>query len=193
MTRRRIDRPASAAVLALVGGALGLLAASRPWVHAVVIDPVLGRTAVSASGRQAAAVVPAVALVALAGGIALLLARTIGRLVAGLLLVVAGAAQVAAAVGILRSPRPSVEEIVGRAVGAVGSSDVRVTLTAWPWLSVASGALVAVAGVWTVLRARSWSEPTSRYDAPSARTEQAGTEDPPDTWDALSRGEDPTR
>jgi uncharacterized membrane protein (TIGR02234 family) len=189
----RLDRPASAAVLALLGGGLGLLAASRPWVHAVVLDPVLGRTAVTASGRQAAAVVPAVALVALAGGIALLLARTVGRLVTGLLLVVAGAAQVAATVGILRSPRPAVEELVGRAMGAVGASDVQVSLTGWPWLAVVSGVLVAAAGVWTVLRARSWSGPTSRYDAPSARADHTGTDDPPDTWDALSRGEDPTR
>ena len=193
MSGGRLDRPGPAALLALTGGALGLLAASRPWVHAVVLDPVLGRTAVTASGRQAAPVVPAVALVALAGGVALLLARTLGRRVAGLLLVLAGAAEIAAASSAVRSPEAGVSDLVARAVGAVGAADVRVTVTGWPWLAVASGVLVALAGVLTVLRARHWAVRASRYDAPAEVSAPVQDGEGPDTWDALSRGEDPTR
>ncbi|WP_426566927.1 Trp biosynthesis-associated membrane protein [Angustibacter sp. McL0619] len=198
MRAARLDGPGPAAVLAMVGGALGLLAASRPWVHAVVQDPVLGRTSVTASGRQAAAVVPAVALVALAGGVALLLARTLGRRVAGLLLVLAGAAQLAAALAVVRSPESGVSDVVARAVGAVGTTDVHVQVTGWPWLAVASGVLVAAAGALAVLRARHWEVRTTRYDPPGppgSPAEDPAPEDAaaPDTWDALSRGEDPTR
>jgi uncharacterized membrane protein (TIGR02234 family) len=194
----RLDGPGAAAVLALAGGALGLLSASRPWVHAVVQDPVLGRTTVTASGRQAAAVVPAVALVALAGGVALLLARTLGRRVAGIVLVLAGAAEVAATIGAIRSPKAGVSDLVARAVGAVGTTDVSVQVTGWPWLAVAGGVLVVLAGALAVLRARHWDVRSSRYEPPaeaSTGPEDGGAPEDgaPDTWDALSRGEDPTR
>jgi uncharacterized membrane protein (TIGR02234 family) len=196
----RWSGPAPAVVLSLLGAALGLLAASQAWVHATVDDPVLGHTTVTASGRQAAPVVPAVALVALAGGVALLLARTLGRRVAGLLLVLAGAAMAAAAVTVVRSPAGGVGDLVGRAVGTVGGADAVTRLTWWPWLAVAGGVACFAGGALAVVRARGWAASRSRYDAPGEQlVAETGPEtapaddDPGATWDALSRGEDPTR
>ena len=192
--------------------ALGLLAASRPWVHAASLDPVLGRTTVTASGREAAAVVPAVALVALAGGVALLLARTVGRRVAGLLLVVAGAAQVAATVGTLRSPAPA-HRRPGRP-GRRGGGDGAESRSRADRVALArrrrrragrrgrrpGGAGTARAavrydprpGTSRPERGRECRRDRRAPAADAARTRRPA-EDPPDTWDALSRGEDPTR
>ncbi len=201
---RRLTGPAAAVLLALLGAVLALLSASRPWVHAVVTDPVLGRTTVTASGRQAAAVVPAVALVALAGGVALLLSRVIGRRVTGVLLVLAGAAAAAASVSTVRSPDAGIADLVGRALATVGSTDAQVSVTAWPWVAVVGGALVVCAGTLAVVQARRWGTPRSRYESPVDPAHSAGVEvrpappagpgdDPGATWDALTRGEDPTR
>ncbi|HEX3004301.1 MAG TPA: Trp biosynthesis-associated membrane protein [Angustibacter sp.] len=200
--RSRLAGPASAVVPALVGAAVTLLATSRAWVHASVDDPVVGLVTVSASGRQAAPVVPAVALVALAGAAALLLARALGRRVAGTLLVLAGAAGVAASVSVLRTPESGVAELITKAVGVTGSTPTAVDVSAWPWLAVVGCALVAVGGAVAVLRAGRWSRPRSRYEAPADPTApevepdgpaSAEAADPGTTWDALSRGEDPTR
>lgn len=193
-----------------MGAGLSLLATSRPWVTARLDDAVLGPISVVASGRQAAALVPALALVALAGGVALLLARRTGRRAAGLLLVLAGAGTSSAAVSLLRSPQSGVRDLVGRAVGTVGAPDAATTLTGWPWLAVAGGVLVAAGGVLAVLRAGRWQGPRSRYDSPAPGTHPTSTAgpagaagaaaatdsptdpDPGAVWDALSRGEDPT-
>ncbi len=191
MAARRLSGPAAAVVPALLGAALTLLSTSRSWVHAAVDDPVIGHAAISASGRQAAPVVPAVALVALAGGVALLLARALGRRVAGLLLVLAGAAGVAATASLLRVPESGVAELVAKAVGVVGSTPTSTQVTSWPWVAVAGCALVALGGAVAVLRAGSWAGSRGRYEAPGAQEPQDA--DPGTTWDALSRGEDPTR
>ncbi|GAB3598800.1 hypothetical protein GCM10027446_29950 [Angustibacter peucedani] len=192
---RRLAGPGGAALLALLGAVLGLLSASRPWVHALVDDPVLGRTTVTASGRQAAPVVPAVALVALAGGVALLLARTLGRRVAGALLVLAGAAGAAATVSTVRSPSGGVADLVGRALGTVGTRDAQLDVTAWPWLALAGAVCVVLAGCLAVLRARVWAAPRTRFEAPVAGSVEAAEAAPAaaDPWDALTRGDDPTR
>ncbi|MGN6610507.1 MAG: Trp biosynthesis-associated membrane protein [Angustibacter sp.] len=207
--RARLTGPASAVVPAVVGAALTLLATSRGWVQAAVDDPVVGQVTVTASGRQAAPVVPAVALVALAGAAALLLARSLGRRVAGVLLVLAGAAGVAASVSVLRVPESGVAELVTRAVGVTGSTPTAVEVSAWPWLAVLGCALVVVAGAVAVLRAGRWGRPRPRYEAPAdaattaeapARADEPAPGQAPDqapdpgtAWDALSRGEDPTR
>lgn len=186
----------------VVGALLGFLAASRPWVEAFVPDPVAERT-LQASGRQAAGAVPAVALVALAGAVAVLSTRRLGQSVAGGLLVLAGAAAAATSVGVLRTPARAVEQVVTAATGRTRVTDVTASVTSWPWLGVASGALVALGGCLAVVRARSWAGLPARYDTGRQGHEPAGDNgaggsngaagDPGLAWDAMSRGEDPTR
>jgi uncharacterized membrane protein (TIGR02234 family) len=196
---RRLSGPAAAVLPTLLGAALTLLSSSRTWVEASLTDPVLGRTAIDATGRQAAAVVPAVALVALAGGVALLLARALGRRVAGVLLVVAGAMGAASTVTVLRVPGSGVTDLVTKAVGVVGSQPTATQVTWWPWLALVGCGLVCLGGAVAVLRAGGWARPRGRYDSPAVDTgperdsPERSDSDPGRTWDALSRGEDPTR
>ena len=140
--------------------------------------------------------VPAVALVALAGAVAVLTTRRIGQAVAGTLLVLAGAAAAASAIAVLRTPTSAVDQVVTAATGRTGVAGVTAVVTAWPWVGVASGVLIAIGGCLAVLRSRSWGGLSTRYDTPareSAVPESTVREDEPgQVWDALSRGEDPT-
>ena len=177
-------------VLVVVGAVLGFLAASRPWAQVLVPDPIADRT-LRVSGREAAGVVPAVALVALAGAVAVLTTRRIGQAVAGTLLVLAGAAAAASASAVLRTPASAVDQVVTSATGRTGVDGVTAAVTAWPWVGVASGVLIAIGGCVAVLRARTWGGLSARYDTP-ARESQVRDDEPGQVWDALSRGEDPT-
>jgi uncharacterized membrane protein (TIGR02234 family) len=250
LTPQRLRRERTAAVLlALVAGLLGLLSASRTWAAADVTDVLAGQLRLRLSGRQVAPVVPAVSVVLLAAGAAVLLARRLGRGVAGLVLVLAGALCAAAAVSAARTPGAAVAAEVARATGRSAGPQVAVTTTAWPWLAVAAGVLAVVAGALVVVGARRWSAPSQRFEVPAAASAEgasvsdmsaggtspsdaavgAGAQrvpsgpslpsgaagaapavdrpttpseprtstplgpEPADAWDALSRGEDPTR
>ena len=77
-------------VLVLAGAALGFVSASRPWVRVAVTDLAASGT-LRVTGRQAAGAVPAVALVALAGAVAVLTTRRV-QLGLGVVTVVTSAA-----------------------------------------------------------------------------------------------------
>jgi uncharacterized membrane protein (TIGR02234 family) len=105
----------------------------------------------------------------------------------------------------------------GRGATLYDYSDVNFTI--WPWVAVAGGGLILLVGVLTMIGGRAWSGPSRRYeraapvppDSPistdhadprhptgavvgqrSASPTGSATETPAATWDALSRGEDPT-
>jgi uncharacterized membrane protein (TIGR02234 family) len=149
-----------------VGAAVMLLAVSRTWVHAVVQDALAGRLSVDANGRQAAPVVAAVALVALAGAVAVLTLRTVGRFVAGLLLVLSGSAAAAAAIAVVREPSGALRSVVSGATGRSGDALPVAQQTAWPWVAAAGAVLVLLGGAVAVARARRWSGLSEKYDAP---------------------------
>lgn len=158
-----------AAAAAVVGAGVALLAASRGWFE------VTGRT--RPDSFSAAAVdhvtgsdrypwLTALALVALAGGGAVLATKGLVRTVVGGLLVVAGTGIVlAGALAVAREAEPL-----------------------WPIAAVLGGAAVFDAGWLTVQKGRSWTSMGARY-------ERATTVDdsPKSMWDELDHGRDPTQ
>ena len=75
---------------ALLAGGLVLLASGQTWVHATGLRS--GAVAeVTADGSDASGVIGAMAFVVLAAGLALTIARRVGRWVVAVLLVLAGA------------------------------------------------------------------------------------------------------
>jgi uncharacterized membrane protein (TIGR02234 family) len=101
----------------------------------------------------------------------------------------------------------------GDLASIVGDFTVRQTI--WPWAAIAGGAVVAAAGLLTLVRGWSWPGPAARFerDADAATNRRSagspsligppidplttGPTGMPDygtagAWDALSRGEDPT-
>jgi uncharacterized membrane protein (TIGR02234 family) len=183
-------------VLGVVGAALALLTATRPWLDVTVKDPLVGSGRLHPDGRDVAALVPAAALVALAAAVSAVTMRRVGRQVAGLLLVAAGGAIASAALSVINGPASAAEESVRQATGRTGGlAAVSAAPTGWPWVAVVAAVPIVLAGATTVVRGRGWSGLSARYDAPGDADDAGGPADPtePDVaWDALTRGEDPT-
>jgi uncharacterized membrane protein (TIGR02234 family) len=167
-----------AALLAGVGGVL-LLAAGGDWVTGTVDAP--SPLPAQDVGAGAPGSVRALALVVLAGVAALFATRRAGRLVVGALLLLAGVAAAAVAVGVLADP-----------LGALPDDASAAASTGRPLLALAGAVAAALAGALTVARGRSWPALGRRYEVPAARP-PAARDEPPALWEALDRGEDPTR
>ncbi|SDT02813.1 Trp biosynthesis-associated membrane protein [Actinopolymorpha singaporensis] len=180
--------------LVLAGAALVLWAAGRTWLAARWAIPDYPAVHTAVTGAQAAPLVRSAGFLGLAGVLALLATRGLGRQVAGGLVALAGAAAVASCATFWTRTGPVADAAVRRAIaGGAGSGGggggIRastVTVESWPWLAMAGAALVVAGGVLAVARGRRWPAMGSRYDAPAARR----TDDDP--WAALDRGEDPT-
>jgi Tryptophan-associated transmembrane protein (Trp_oprn_chp) len=165
-----------------LGAAVALLAATRTWT--VQETRQSAPPAVLRTPRTGSALEPwlaALALVALAGAGALLATWGRSRALVGVLLVLAGA-------GVL-------------AGGVRGLVAVAGVTAAWPVLAVAGALMICGGGGWAALRGRHWPAMGSRYERPGVPRTPA--EDRPQRggpsasdvamWDALDRGEDPTR
>jgi uncharacterized membrane protein (TIGR02234 family) len=175
-------------LLTVLGAVLVLFAVGRTWAT----GQVAGGLAVSASGSDVSGLPGALALVGLASAVAVFAVRGAGRMVVGVLVVAAGlGAAVASALGAADSG--TVDAMAAKRLALSGTAAEQVAHTAWPWLAVAGGLLLAAAGALTLLRGRGWPSMGTRYEAPTAgpgRKATAGT--PADLWKALDRGEDPT-
>ncbi|MEU4473056.1 Trp biosynthesis-associated membrane protein [Micromonospora sp. NPDC023888] len=178
---------AYAVLLCLVGAALALWAATRTWSVELTVRPApLPPVRDTRSGAALLPWLPALALVTLAGGGAVLATRGRLRQVLGALL---GVLALAVAAG------------GGYGLGVDGLAQRQ-----WPVLCLVGGLLAAVGGFWTAVRGGGWPAMGARYERPARTAGQAapaptGTPEPPgpmagrrttEAWDALDRGEDPT-
>ena len=175
-------------LLAVVGGALALGASSQAWqtVTAARARP-LADQAVAVSGRTLDGAGTALAVVALAGAVALLATRGRARRIVGGLLVLTGVALGWRSVlGLSAVAAGRARELVSAADSGVGVERVAVGVhPVWPLLSLASGLLIAGAGVLAVVTAAGWSTMSARYESPAPQTDAS-------LWNALDRGDDPT-
>ena len=103
-------------------------------------------------------------------------------------------------------PLDAVASAVTEATGLSGTDAVASLVqtidgTAWPWLTVVAGALVAVGGVLTLATAHTWRGAGRRYRTDADPTATAASGPRPhdasrdraiDSWDDLSHGDDPT-
>jgi hypothetical protein len=170
-----VIRGRTLAVVACAAGAgLALLAAGRTWAHVTVVRPApLPPLHQAKTGVALLPWLSALALVSLAGAGALLATRGLVRAAVGVLLVLSGLGLAAGA---------STRLVAGAAPG-------------WPLVTVLGGLTVAASGVLTVARGRAWPGLGARYER-SARPSGASSDAPrseAQLWDALDRGEDPTR
>lgn len=179
---------------AVLGAALVLLAAGRPWVHAVAVaEPV--RVPLSVKGASLSPVVPAAGLVCLAGAVGILAARGALRRVIGALIAVAGLGAVVATALAVAPGSAELSDRAGEAVGTASAAAAAVEHTAWPWPGMLGALIAAAAGLLTVVRGGMWPGMSSRYERPDVAATQAATpraQGALDQWRALDRGEDPT-
>ena len=181
-----------AVLLCVAGAGLALWAATRTWAVELTPRPTpLPPVREPATGADLLPWLPALALVALAGGGAVLATRGRLRRALGALIGLLGAAVAA-----------------GGAYGLVAAFDGELSRQ-WPALCLVGGVFAATGGLLTARRGQRWPAMGARYERPARRpasavsTEPDATGDPqaPDrvtgrrtteAWDALDRGEDPT-
>ncbi len=174
-------------LLGLAGAAAAAVAGTKDWARASG-DAAGAAVVATAKGSEAAPLVVALALVALAAwGVVLVLRGRARRVVA-----VAGAL---ACLGALVAGVAAFQGAQDDALAALTAKGVtghagRASLTAW-YFAAAAGALLALgAFVVAVRRAPAWPAMGSRYDAPGARAAEPVTDQ--DLWRALDEGHDPT-
>ena len=165
----------------------------RGWAHGDVTTPIT--FAVSASGSQLTSAPYALGLAGLAGAVALLAVRSVGRYLIGALLALAGAGTVYAVADRLHSLDSALR--ASAASQGLGSDAVisHVHNNAWPYLTIVGGVLLCLAGIYTLARGRGWSGLGNRYEAPAAAEagQSAAREvTARDIWDAQGRGNDLT-
>jgi uncharacterized membrane protein (TIGR02234 family) len=150
------------------------------------------QSALDVQGSRAATAVTALALVALAGGLAAAIAGRIARWIITGIIVLASAGIIAAAATVLADPLAAAQGAIAAATGITGSQ-ANVAVTAFPVLAVVAGGLLALAGLLIIPASRHWKNRT-KYDAPAVGGTAAasGPVDEIDSWDRLSRGDDPT-
>ncbi len=177
-------RQFAVAVLACVAGAgLALFAASQTWLVEVTPQPdPLPATTLARTGGSLLPLLPALALVALAGAGGLLATRGMARQAVAILITLAG-------LGVAATP-----------FDEVGRSGVAMV---WIVASVLAGLAVAAAGVLAVRRSRFWPSMGAQYERSAAESgdvtarglteASASARADVDLWAALERGEDPTK
>lgn len=170
---------------------------TQTWIT-VALDPNQvgqagsAQTALEVQGSKAATAVTALALVALAGGLAAAIAGRVARWIITAIIVLAAAGIVGAAGTVLADPLAAAQGAIAAATGVSGSS-AEVSVTAFPAIAVVVGVLLALGALLIIPAARYWKTRT-KYDAPATggAAATAGPVDEIDSWDRLSRGDDPT-
>jgi uncharacterized membrane protein (TIGR02234 family) len=178
-----------AVVLALAGSAVVLAVAGRTWAKGTA-DVHGARLAVEATGNAVGSAPTGLALLGLAGALAVFATRRTGRVIVGAIIAAAGAG--VAVTSLMALGDTSAVDAEASAKAAVeGVKALGVTHTAWPYVAALGGLLMLVAGLIVVVRGRRWAGLSSRYEAPAAQ--RKGGQTPADLWNSLDRGEDPTR
>jgi uncharacterized membrane protein (TIGR02234 family) len=181
-------------VLAL-GAVLLLLASGRTWSTTVVGGTDVPAITVALTGGDLVAG-GAVALLVLAGIAGLAATRRVGRVVVGVLLVLAGLGTVVVAVvfGTTWGSSPGAGDTVrGLALERAGTvGPTATTVTAWWIAAVVAGLLMVAGGVLAIVASASWPQMGRRYERREALEGPARDVASRSAWDQLDEGVDPT-
>jgi uncharacterized membrane protein (TIGR02234 family) len=181
----------STVVLAAVVLALAVFGTTtQTWIE-VQLDPAgVSNSNLHVPGNKAATAVTALALVALAGGLAASIAGRVARWIIAVIIAFSAAGIVLAASTVLADPLGAAQGSIAAATGVAGGQ-AGVAATAFPVVAIVAGALLAVCAAVLPLAGRHWKTRT-KYDAGSRGRQDGEPVDEIDSWDSLSRGEDPT-
>lgn len=181
----------------LAASGVALLTWTQTWFSLTLIQDTHAGTSVSVPGEAAGPAVAALGLAGLALGGALAIAGRVLRVVFGILEVLLGGSLVLSAVMALSDPAAASSQTITEFTGVSGDSSThefvsQSSATAWPFIAVVAGVILALLGVAVAVTGRLWPTSGRKFDAPTAVASN-NTHDPVDSWDELSRGEDPTQ
>ena len=218
---KRWQRKGTVIMAAVLFGIAAFASTTRTWLNVQLPATAVQTPDLAVSGSDAATAVTAFAVVAITAALAASIAGPIARWIVSVILLVAGVGVVAASYTVISNPQQGAAGAIGQAIGVSGSADTVVTLTVMPWLALATGVLIALGGIWMALASRSWTSSRRYAPAPApvdgtaasagedATTAGEGTTtaaaagspapdegeapvDDIDSWDRLTRGDDPT-
>lgn len=193
-------KPKAAFVVAIaldvVGAGVALLVSLRAWQTVTTARTGRAPDVLDLNGRTVDSASTAIALVALAGVVAVLATRGVLRRVVGGLVAVAGAGLIwrgALALSAVSAARArSLVASHHQTVSTSGTVPSVAVHSAWPVLSSLCGVLVLGSGVLIAWRGHRWQVMSARYEA----TPEAAAEDQARAaatmWRALDEGDDPT-
>jgi uncharacterized membrane protein (TIGR02234 family) len=183
--RRRSFGPT--VLVGLAGAALAAVAGAKDWAR-VSGDAAGLKVQAAVKGSEAAPLVTALALVALAAwGVVLVTRGRVRQVVAAVGALASLGALLATVLAHGTTTADAVTAITGK--GATGTS-FDPALTGW-YYAAAVGALASLAAsAVAVVAARGWPAMGSKYDAPATRAEKPASEQ--DMWRAMDEGHDPT-
>lgn len=185
-------------LLGILFSGAALLAWSQPWFVATLGGTSATHPPIPAGGDVAAPAVAALALASLAAVGAMAISGPVFRVILALLQVFVGGCIALSAVLAVLAPVSAIEPLVTTATGIAGHEAVSalvetVPATAWPFVALASGVLLALLGIAIVVTGRAWPGSSRKYQP--VRFEAAddgGSGHAVSDWDALSGGADPT-
>lgn len=193
-------RHRSMAVLTILGGGiLALIGSTQTWLDVTLDDAAIAPLAIP--GASAVPLLAPLSLAALALALALSIVGTTLRYVFGALAIAIGGSLAASAWRItVDQPVDAAASAVTEATGLTGPATIAelvstITATPWPALTVAASVLILAGGGFTLATAHRWTGAGRRYrtDAPAPSGAAASRpHDAIDSWDDLSRGDDPT-
>lgn|SRR5699024_8564 len=191
---RGLNRSVTVLIL-LFGGAIALIGSTQTWVTATGFEAA-HISHVQLSGQEASPLITAMSLVTIAAGAALSIARSLGRWIIGIVTVLSAIAMGWASLSVWSNPLTAVAPKVAETTGTTGMEDIagNIDVSLLPWLTVLGALLVLIGGIITLIVGSRWPVgKTKKYERSDQITVDPDTQlDEIDTWDELSRGEDPT-
>ncbi|PYI67629.1 hypothetical protein CVV68_09310 [Arthrobacter livingstonensis] len=184
----------STLILVAVLAALAVFGTTtQTWIHVSFAQGQVQQANLNIPGSKAAIAVSALALVALAGALATSIAGRVSRIITSAIVLLGAVGIIAVVLGLLADPSAAAMAEVGKATGVVGVAS-NATTTWFPVAAVAASAVLAAAAALILWAGRGWNVRTKYDAAPSSASQAAasGPIDEIDSWDQLSRGDDPT-
>jgi uncharacterized membrane protein (TIGR02234 family) len=186
-----------------LGAAIALMAATQVWLEGTLDLVGLPPVEVSVTGRQAAPVMPAVALLALGAAVGLLLIGGLARRVFGVIVALAALGGAWLTTVTVSDPVAAVSSPLAQAAGLASppaDASLEAARSGWPVIGIAGLVIIAAAAVGAAVIG-TWPQVGRRYAAAPVADPQGSVADAPQRrdesdgirlWDALERGDDPT-
>jgi uncharacterized membrane protein (TIGR02234 family) len=182
--------------LDVVGAGLALLFALREWQTVSTARAGRAPDVLGLSGRTVDSASTAIALVALAGVVAVLATRGVLRRLVGALILLAGAGLVWRAATALSPVGAARARALVRdrheTVSTAGVAPHVEVHAIWPVLSLLCGVVVLASGALIARRGHRWQVMSARYEAAPAAAGDDQAKAAATLWRALDEGHDPT-
>lgn len=149
-------------LLTVILAAIAFGTTTQTWLHVALGQSDVQTPDLDVAGSKAATAVTALALVALAGALAVSIAGRIGRVIIAVLIFGSGAGIVSAGLAVLLDPQAAASGSIAKATGVIGGP-AQAQTTVFPLIAVIAGALLSLAAIYLVVVGRGWNR-SNRFE-----------------------------